>query len=228
MHRLSLAVSALVTMTVLAGCSVALGGHGTRADGSPATQDQLVSLLPTLVDMPDLSWRQSTDVSASLDSFDTDVARCTGRPDPVPNRAREVATHDIYSSSVNLSAYAYAYASSRSVTADLARVRDPDFVTCFNKQFVANSNPAIAASIGQSTVNTGRAGKAELTVVTLEVMTSFTGDDHARHVQHAAFAYVFGHQVDGELDLYDTDAPIPTALQATQVAKFADRIANIP
>jgi hypothetical protein len=243
-QRISAGCALAGALVLLAGCAgssgstTKTGSSGTTTKSTPAasptptvtpaTVAELRKIVLQATDLP--GWKPSPaepDSSSSADQ--AQLMACVGAKNTDADQVATTDSDDFNLGDATISSSASSYKSQSDLDSDLALLKNPKLVPCFNQQFqkyLATSMPE-GAGVGAVSVKftPGSTGGPANVVGSGSAAVPVTVNGQQVTV-YIDFVYVTGPLIEAEVDAENVGAPVPAAVLQAAVKAVATRAAS--
>lgn len=189
---------------------------------------QLKKVVLRAADLP-RGWKATpADPDSNDDSSQAELMKCVGGKNTDNDQVATADSDDFVLGDATISSSASSYRSQSSLDSDVAVLKSPKLVPCYNKLLKKELTKALpeGASLGAVSVKftpgpgSGPANVAGLGSATVAVTV---GDQHVK--VYINFAYLTGPLMEAEVDAENFGSPVPAAVFQAAVKAVADRAA---
>jgi hypothetical protein len=196
---------------------------------TPATVVQLKKINLQAADLPS-GWKAGPSQSDPSDkSGQAELVKCVGAKNTDADQVATADSADFSLGEASISSSASSYKSQSSLDSDLALLKSPKLIPCFQKQLkkeIATSLPD-GASLGAVSVKFTPgpgAGPANVAGSGSATMSVTAGGQQLK--VYVSFVYITGPLIEAEVDAESLGSPVPAAVLQAAVKAVADRAAG--
>lgn len=195
---------------------------------TPATVVQLRKVVLRAADLP-RGWKATPpDPDNDDGSGQAELMKCVDAKNTDDDQVATADSADFVRGDVTISSSASSYRSQSSLDSDVAMLKSPKLVPCYNKVLKKELAKALpeGSSLGAVSVKVTPgpgAGPANVAGIGSASVSVTVGDQHVK--VYISFAYVVGPLMEVEVDAENIGSPVPAAVFQAAVKAVADRAA---